>query len=182
MILTGAMIPLWILPTSFGALSAGAFFLQFAAQGSGGVIPIQLEEVSPAAFRATFPGIAYQLGSMVSSASAQIEARGGDNIRIITLQPDGTVENVPDYGTVQGIFMGAVAAFVLIVTFLGPENHGSHFEKHKAAFEMGGGEDDAYMDDGRDVEALGVEVDPDKGVLDITSYEEEESEEESKKD
>lgn len=38
MILTGAMIPLWILPTSFGALSAGAFFLQFAAQGSGGVV------------------------------------------------------------------------------------------------------------------------------------------------
>lgn len=126
--------------------------------------------------------------SVIGAASAYyvhellLRLGGGDNIRIITLQPDGTVENVPDYGTVQGILMGAVAAFVLIVTFLGPENHGSHFEKHKAAFEMGGGEDDAYMDDGRDVEALGVEVDPDKGVLDITSYEEEESEEESKKD
>lgn len=39
-----------------------------------GVIPILLSEISPPAFRTTFPGVAYQLGNMVSSASAQIEA------------------------------------------------------------------------------------------------------------
>ncbi|KAF5370282.1 hypothetical protein D9758_006913 [Tetrapyrgos nigripes] len=152
MILTGAVIPLWILPTSFAALSAGAFMIQFAAQGSGGVpyqvivnappqIPIQLSEVSPPAFRASFSGIAYQLGSMVSSASAQIEATGGDNLRVFLSKSDGTFANVPDYGTVQGILIGVTAAFVLIVTLLGPENHGSHFERYKAAFEEGGGED-----------------------------------------
>jgi len=39
-----------------------------------GVVPILLSEISPPAFRSTFPGVAYQLGNMVSSASAQIEA------------------------------------------------------------------------------------------------------------
>ena len=39
-----------------------------------GVIPVFLSEISPPAFRSTFPGVAYQLGNMVSSASAQIEA------------------------------------------------------------------------------------------------------------
>jgi len=39
-----------------------------------GVIPIFLSEISPPAFRSTFPGVGYQLGNMVSSASAQIEA------------------------------------------------------------------------------------------------------------
>ncbi|KAF5360138.1 hypothetical protein D9758_011326 [Tetrapyrgos nigripes] len=146
MILIGAFIPLWILPKSFAALTAGAFFMQFATQGSTGVIPIQLSEVSPPAFRASFPGIAYQLGSMVSSASAQIEATGGDNIRLPTTLPDGTTSSVPDYGTVQGILIGVVAAFLFIVTLLGPENHGNEFDKHRAAFEEGGGEDGAYLD------------------------------------
>ncbi len=33
-IMTGALIPAWILPHSFGALAAGAFFLQFGVQGA----------------------------------------------------------------------------------------------------------------------------------------------------
>ncbi|THU85283.1 carboxylic acid transporter protein [Dendrothele bispora CBS 962.96] len=143
MIISGAIVPLWILPSSFGALTVGAFFMQFAALGAGGIMPIHLSEISPPAFRASFAGIAYQIGAMVSSASAQIEATAGDNIRII--KSDGTT--IPDYGTVQGILVGVLAAFVLIVALLGPENHGSHFEKHKAAFEKEGGEDDAYVED-----------------------------------
>ena len=45
------------------------------------------------------------------------------------------------------ILIGVVAAFVLFVTVIGPENYGSHFEKHKTAFEEGGGRDDAVIDD-----------------------------------
>ena len=82
-LLIGAFIPLWILPSTFGALSAGAFCIQFGVQGAWGVvsrcieigrrlcsrfsphqIPIQLAEISPPAFRATFPGVAYQLGNV----------------------------------------------------------------------------------------------------------------------
>lgn len=142
MVSIGAFIPLWILPNSFGGLAAGAFCIQFGVQGAWGVIPIQLAEMSPPAFRATFPGVAYQLGNMVSSASAQIEATGGDNLRT-TIVKDGKVEDVPDYATVQGILIGCVAAFVIFITIIGPENHGSHFEQHKAAFEEGAGRDAA---------------------------------------
>ncbi|KAI0260681.1 carboxylic acid transporter [Gloeopeniophorella convolvens] len=136
-LLIGAFIPLWILPSTFGALSAGAFWVQFGVQGAWGVIPIQLAEMSPPGFRATFPGVAYQLGNMVSSASSQIEATGGDNIRTTITGPDGKPQDVPDYATVQGILIGVVAAFVIIITIIGPENHGLQFEKHKAAFEEG---------------------------------------------
>ncbi|KAJ7500606.1 MFS general substrate transporter [Mycena galericulata] len=141
-LLTAVFIPLWIIPDTFGALSAGAFCIQFGVQGAWGVIPIHLSEMAPPAFRATFPGVAYQLGNMVSSASAQIEATGGDNLKT-TVQ--GKI--VPDYAKVQGILIGVVAAFVLIITVIGPENHGSHFEKHRAAFDEGGGDDDAWIDD-----------------------------------
>jgi hypothetical protein len=38
----GAFIPLWILPSKFGPLSAGAFFIQFGVQGAWGVVSTQL--------------------------------------------------------------------------------------------------------------------------------------------
>ncbi|KAG9308909.1 carboxylic acid transporter protein [Chiua virens] len=149
-LLVGAFIPLWILPNTFGPLSAGAFFIQFGVQGAWGVIPIQLAELSPPAFRATFPGVAYQLGNMVSSASSQIEATAGNSLTT-TITVNGQAKTVQDYATVQGIFIGTVAAYVVLVTLFGPEHHSSHFENHKTAFEEGGGQDDAVMDDDREI-------------------------------
>jgi len=35
--------------------------------------------------------------------------------------------------------------FTLLPSF---RNHGSHFEKHKTAFEQGGGRDEAFQEDG----------------------------------
>ena len=63
-VFAGIFIPLWILPDSFGALYAAAFWLQFGAQGAWGAVPIQLVEMSPPGFAATFPGISYQLGNV----------------------------------------------------------------------------------------------------------------------
>jgi len=126
----GAFIPLWILPSTFGGLSAGAFFIQVGVQGAWGVIPVFLNELSPPSFRATFPGVAYQVGNMVSSSSARIEAVGGQNLRTTVNGVD-----VPDYAKVQGILIGVVAAFIVVVVLFGPENHGSHFEKGGVAFE-----------------------------------------------
>ncbi|KAG1732450.1 uncharacterized protein EDB91DRAFT_675125 [Suillus paluster] len=60
-LLVGAFIPLWVLPSSFSGLSAGAFCIQVVVQG---VIPIQLAEMSSPGFRATFPGVAYQLSNV----------------------------------------------------------------------------------------------------------------------
>lgn len=138
--LIGAFIPLWILPNSFSGLAAGAFCVQFGVQGAWGVIPIQLAEMSPPAFRATFPGVTYQLGNMISSAASQIEATAGENLRT-TIIKNGVPTDVPDYAKVQGILIGCVVAFVIFITIIGPENHGSHFEKHKTAFEQGAADD-----------------------------------------
>lgn len=145
-LLIGVFIPLWIIPSTFGALAAGAFCIQFGVQGAWGVIPIQLAEMSPPAFRATFPGVAYQVGNMISSASAQIEATGGDNLKT-TASIDGKTTVVPNYAEVQGILIGVVVAFVIFITLIGPENHSSHFEKAKTAFEEGGGNDELEEED-----------------------------------
>jgi len=135
--LSGVFIPLWILPSGFNALSAGAFCVQFGVQGAWGVIPIQLAEMSPPGFRATFPGVAYQIGNMISAASAQIEAVGGQHLKT-TIIKNGKPTVVPDYAKVQGMLLGGIATFVIFITVIGPENHGSNFEQQKTAFEEGG--------------------------------------------
>lgn len=140
-LLVAAFIPLWIIPDTFGKLSAGAFCIQFGVQGAWGVIPILLSEISPPAFRSTFPGVAYQLGNMVSSASAQIEATGGDQHKTTIQTPSGP-KVVPNYALVQGVFIGVVAAYVIVLTLIGPENHGSHFERGKTAFQTGASKED----------------------------------------
>jgi SHS family lactate transporter-like MFS transporter len=92
---TACWIPLWILPDSFGGLAAGGFFIQSGVQGAWGVVPIYLGEISPPAFRASFGGLAYQLGNMASSAAAQIEATAGESLKL-----KGT--NIPDYVSQSG--------------------------------------------------------------------------------
>lgn len=62
------------------------------------------------------------------------------------IDKNGQPKIVSDYATVQGILIGVVAAFVLVITIIGPENYGSHFEKHKAAFEEGAGRDEEAED------------------------------------
>ncbi|KAJ9091933.1 hypothetical protein QFC21_007046 [Naganishia friedmannii] len=129
-------IPLWIIPSTFGPLSAGAFFVQFGVQGAWGCVPIYLAESSPSAFRASFSGVAYQLGNMISSAAAQIEAKAGETLRVTVHG-----KNLPDYAKVQGILIGVVIIWTLFFVLIGPEAHGAHFEDAKVAFESGAGKD-----------------------------------------
>ena len=57
---------------------------------------------------------------MISAASAQIEALGGQHLKT-TIIKDGKPTVVPDYATVQGILLGAIATFVIFITIIGPE-------------------------------------------------------------
>ncbi|KAH8918816.1 MFS general substrate transporter, partial [Atractiella rhizophila] len=132
---TACWIPL-TLPDTFGRLATGAFFVQSGVQGAWGVVPAYLQEISPPAFRATFPGVAYQLGNMVSSASSQIEATAGESSKTTV---HGKV--VPDYAKIQAIFIGIVAAWIIFWCLFGSEYHGSEFEKAKTAAEEGAGAD-----------------------------------------
>ena len=54
-------------------------------------------EISPPAFRASFGGLAYQLGNMASSAAAQIEATAGESLKL-----KGT--NIPDYVSIPPLY------------------------------------------------------------------------------
>lgn len=56
-LISGVLIPAWILPEGERSLSVTAFFIQFFIQGAWGVIPIHLNELSPPAYRSTFPGM-----------------------------------------------------------------------------------------------------------------------------
>lgn len=71
--------------------------------------PIYLSEVSPPAFRASFAGLAYQLGNMASSGAAQIEADAGETLRVVI----GGKE-LPDYATIFGILLGVIIAWLLM--------------------------------------------------------------------
>ncbi|KAH6889234.1 lactate/pyruvate transporter [Thelonectria olida] len=107
------------------AIMAAAFFQQFCVQGAWGVIPIHLMELSPGAFRTFVVGTAYQLGNLVSSASSTIEARLGETF---PLPENAEGESRYDYGRVICIFMGCVYAYVIVLTFVGPENLRGKFD------------------------------------------------------
>ncbi|PSN64997.1 MFS general substrate transporter [Corynespora cassiicola Philippines] len=123
-LLSACIIPAWILPEGERSLSASGFFIQFFVQGAWGVIPIHLNELSPPAFRSSFPGITYQLGNMISSPSAQIVNAIAEGTMIKTSQG----ELAPAYGPVMGIATAIIALGIAVTTALGPEKRGRKFE------------------------------------------------------
>ncbi|KAF2274380.1 MFS general substrate transporter [Westerdykella ornata] len=123
-LISGFMIPAWILPEGERSLSATGFFMQFFVQGAWGVIPIHLNELSPPAFRSSFPGITYQLGNMISSPSAQIVNAIAESHLIRTSK--GKLASA--YGPTMGIATAIIALGIVVTTALGPEKRGRKFE------------------------------------------------------
>ncbi|KAB5532498.1 sugar transporter family protein [Coniochaeta sp. 2T2.1] len=120
------------------AIMAAAFFEQFCVQGAWGVIPIHLMELSPGAFRTFVVGTSYQLGNLVSSASSTIESTIGERF---PLPPKGKTLRY-NYGIVICIFMGCVFAYVILLTFIGPEHLRRKFDvAHDADVREVAGED-----------------------------------------
>jgi SHS family lactate transporter-like MFS transporter len=54
--------------------------MQICVQGAWGVIPAHLNELSPASIRATFPGVVYQLGNLLASYNATLQAGIGESM------------------------------------------------------------------------------------------------------
>jgi SHS family lactate transporter-like MFS transporter len=133
---------------------AAAFFEQFCVQGAWGVIPIHLMELSPGSFRTFVVGTSYQLGNLVSSASSTIESTIGERF---PLPPKGKTKRY-EYGKVICIFMGCVYAYVILLTFVGPEYRGRSLEasQDEDLRDVAGLERDEYAEKGRteDVERV----------------------------
>ncbi|ACM26872.1 MFS transporter [Agrobacterium sp. SHOUNA12C] len=66
--------PLWVYAHGPVMLAIGAFLMQFFVQGAWGIVPVHLNELSPDEIRGTFPGFAYQLGNLLASGNASIQA------------------------------------------------------------------------------------------------------------
>ncbi|HZW80901.1 MAG TPA: MFS transporter [Candidatus Deferrimicrobiaceae bacterium] len=73
------VIPLWAYSHTVPMLALGGFLMQFMVQGAWGVIPAHLNELSPPEVRGTFPGLAYQLGNLLSSRNVVIQAKLAEN-------------------------------------------------------------------------------------------------------
>ena len=68
-----AIIPLWAFGATLPILILGSFLMQMGVQGSWGVIPVHLSELSADAARGLMPGLAYQLGILLASPTNTIQ-------------------------------------------------------------------------------------------------------------
>ena len=84
------------------------------------MVPAHLNELSPPEFRGTFPGLTYQLGNLISSSAAQIEAKLGERFK---------KNDKPNYGLIIAVLSLIVMFSLVILTFLGKENKDVNFIK-----------------------------------------------------
>jgi SHS family lactate transporter-like MFS transporter len=110
------VIPLWALSTSPVLLAAGAFLMQFFVQGAWGIVPVHLNELSPDTARGTFPGFVYQLGNLLASVNA-------------TLQAGLAVQFGGNYGLALATVAGVVAIVIAVLAAMGTEAKGIAFAK-----------------------------------------------------
>jgi SHS family lactate transporter-like MFS transporter len=117
------VIPLWAFSAEPLWLAAGAFLIQFAVQGAWGVVPVHLNELSPDEVRGTFPGFSYQLGNLIASVNATMQA-----IIAASFPVAGAAGSaVGNYAIALAGTAAVVALAVAALAILGPEAHGVHF-------------------------------------------------------
>ncbi|MDE2471533.1 MAG: MFS transporter [Bradyrhizobium sp.] len=107
-------IPLWAFAGNPVVLAVGAFLIQFTVQGAWGIVPVHLNELSPDTARGTFPGFVYQLGNLLASVNATLQA--------------GLAKHFGgDYGLALAIVAGTVAIIIAALTAAGTEAKGVVF-------------------------------------------------------
>jgi SHS family lactate transporter-like MFS transporter len=106
------MVPLWAYAPSTALLVLGAFLVQFMVQGSWGIIPAHLSELSPDSVRGFMPGFSYQCGVLVASSVVYIEA---------------VFAKTMSYATAMALTAVTVFALAAIVAASGKERKGHVF-------------------------------------------------------
>ena len=108
------IIPLWAFSATPILLGLGAFLMQVAVQGAWGVVPVHLNELSPDEVRGTFPGFAYQLGNLLASGNA-------------ALQAGFAASHGGNYAYALAVVAACAAVVIAVLTYFGPEKHGVMF-------------------------------------------------------
>jgi len=105
------VIPLWAFAGGSWMLGLGAFLMQFMVQGAWGVIPSYLTELVPANTRAVLPGFVYQLGNLIASVNATLQAYIAEN-------------HGQNYGLAMAIVAGTVAIIIAVLVSFGRDTRG----------------------------------------------------------
>ena len=113
-LLTLPVIPVWAYGARPVTLAVGAFLMQFAVQGAWGVVPAHLNELSPEDMRGTFPGFTYQIGNLLASANA-------------TLQAGIAEANGGNYAFALATVAAIVAVTLAVLVLFGIEAHSVEF-------------------------------------------------------
>ncbi|HEY6453165.1 MAG TPA: MFS transporter [Steroidobacteraceae bacterium] len=111
-------LPFWGYGHGAVGIAIAAFVLQFMVQGAWGVVPVHLNELSPQALRATFPGFVYQLGNFIASGNATLQV-------IIAEHRTGVAH--PDYAFALTLVCAVVAVVLAALALLGPERRNVRF-------------------------------------------------------
>ena len=102
------IVPLWAFSHTVVLLGLGAFAMQFMVQGAWGIIPVHLNELSPADARGSFPGYAYQVGNLLASGNAVWQAKLAE-------------AHHDNFGLAMAVVAVASAVAIAVLTILGPE-------------------------------------------------------------
>ena len=113
------LIPVWIFSPTIPLLIVGGFFMQFMVQGAWGVVPVHLNELSPSAWRGTFPGVVYQLGNFFSANAAMLQAKLADHF----VRPNGQ----PNYALTMACVTAVVFVVLIFLAAIGHEEKGREF-------------------------------------------------------
>jgi SHS family lactate transporter-like MFS transporter len=123
-LLAAPVIPLWVWSHTAAMLAVGGFLMQFMVQGAWGVVPVHLNELSPGPVRAVLPGLAYQLGSLLSSRNVHFQAAVAQSMFGGRFAP------------VLGWTVVFCAVFIAVVVSLGREARGADLSGMSAEEQM----------------------------------------------
>ncbi len=105
------VLPLWAFSSGSWSLGIGAFLMQFMVQGAWGVVPSYLNELVPGNARAILPGFVYQMGNLLASVNA-------------TLQAHIAAVHGGNYGLAMALVAGTVAVLIAVFAAFGKETRG----------------------------------------------------------
>ena len=117
------ILPLWALAGSPLWFAVGSFMMQFMVQSAWGIIPVHLNELSPPEVRGTFPGFVYQLGNLLASVNA-------------TIQANYAAAHGNDYATALMIVAAGAAVSIALLVGFGIERKGVHLDTGSAKPKM----------------------------------------------